>query len=248
MTRSLCGPVGALVLLFAACASEPPAAGDGEHDTFTTVGGGADAFGIEEGSCEGEAALDVASSASEHTLTVTIGLRSIAARNLIAARELAPLETLAELDAVPWIGPVSFQLILDYGRAQGFVADCERRRTGAGAAFGVTIEVRADGEGFDPDYGDWTYDDVEGNYRHSFAADVSNLPFRHSNGDFTATISAAGEVRLEYVYGDYDGSAGAQAGLPLDAPSGTRYTVGVDGGEHAGGGWNVDATMEITLP
>ncbi|MFK7991421.1 MAG: hypothetical protein AB8I08_35720 [Sandaracinaceae bacterium] len=233
-----------LVVLFAAGGCAEPT-GDGENDDFVSPAGAADAFGVEEGSCDAQGALQVANSAGEMTLMDDVGLRSIAIRHLIEARADGPLETLTELDAVPWIGPVSFSLLLEYAEREGFVADCERGP--ATRTYVITLRAVAGGESFDESYGEWTYDDDAWDYVHQHEVTVETLPFRYSNGDLSASVSAEGELSLSYNVGDADASADASAHVPLDVAPGTQFRVELGGGDYASGSWNIEAELQLEV-
>lgn len=237
-------PFVALALLLALAGCQEPA-GDAEHDSFARSAGAADAFGVAEESCEAVGALAVANEADEATLLGDVRLTSRATANLLEAR---PVDTLEALDAVPWIGPVSFGRILDQARAEGRVTACEEDRVRpAASGFSITVVATADGEGFDPDYGDWTYDEDEWEYRHELTTEVDELPFRHSNGDLSVYVSEDGRMSLDYTYGDADGGADARAIVPLEVPAGTRYVLEMGGGDYASGAWSVNATVTLEV-
>ena len=106
----------------AACATEgEPVLEDGRDDTFTS-GGKLDGF--ECTAAEAAAILQVVNTASLSDLKNDVGLATKAADNVVAyrlgddeIRNTADDETfgsLAELDAVPYIGPVAFTRLLTY--------------------------------------------------------------------------------------------------------------------------------------
>jgi hypothetical protein len=97
---------------------------DGPDDSFLTDGK-ADDQGVQEGSPEAHGVLAVANQESLSTLREDVGLSSRAAENIVSSR---PFETLAELDAVPFVGPVAFSLLLDYARQNGYVVSARQAR------------------------------------------------------------------------------------------------------------------------
>ena len=102
------------------CASNDTT-GDGRDDSFTTDGK-LDGFSCTP--AEAAAILQVSNTASLSTLKNDVGLTAKAADNVVAVRkgddELAntaddtEFGTLAQLDAVPYIGPAAFALLLQY--------------------------------------------------------------------------------------------------------------------------------------
>ena len=115
-------------LLLSACTE--PMVEDGPDDSF--VGSGkADTGGVAEGTPEAIGVLALANVASLSVLDVDVGLSANAANNIIAYRlgddETAGtadderFDTLAELDAVPFVGPVAWQSLLAYAEANGYV-------------------------------------------------------------------------------------------------------------------------------
>jgi hypothetical protein len=114
-----------------ACSS-PATQVDGIDDSLAL--GKADNGGLAEGTPEACGILAVANGASEHTLNNDVGLDSRAADNIVAARvgddgvagtsDDVVFTTLAQLDAVPYVGPVAFKKLLAYAKAQGDVAAC----------------------------------------------------------------------------------------------------------------------------
>ncbi|MBA3453999.1 MAG: hypothetical protein H0T42_12970 [Deltaproteobacteria bacterium] len=104
---------------------------DGRDDTFLSPEGKHDASGVTEGSPEARGVLRVANESSRSSLRNTVGLGASASGNIYLHR-LGPdetpatadddtFETLAELDAVPWVGPSSFDKMLAYAVAQGWI-------------------------------------------------------------------------------------------------------------------------------
>lgn len=124
---------------FTGCAAVDPDLVDGEHDAFVSEGK-ADSNGIEDGSPEARGVLRVANEASLEVLDNStrqggVGLDRRAAENIVAYRvgddgiagtsDDERFDTLAELDAVPYVGPVAFRKLLAYADANGYTADDE---------------------------------------------------------------------------------------------------------------------------
>jgi len=100
--------------------------GDGIDDSF--IGNGkADAFGIAEGSPDAVAVLTMLRSATLQQLDDDAGLASNAAKAIVHHRQGGDrkdgtadddsIDSLEELDSIPYVGPMSFRLLLDYARA-----------------------------------------------------------------------------------------------------------------------------------
>lgn len=104
------------LLLAAACTSEP--ADDARDSDFITDGKADGA--IAEGSPEATGVLAVANELDRAALQNDVGLSSRAALNITVYRS-SPYQTLAELDGVPYVGPVSFAKLLAYAQDNGFV-------------------------------------------------------------------------------------------------------------------------------
>jgi hypothetical protein len=103
------------LVLGAACASSPPS--DGRDDTF--LAGGKTDSGISEGSPEAAGVLAVVNSLSEDQLRDDVGLSDRAASHIAAHGPT--FTTLAELDAVPYVGSIAFDKLLAYARANGYI-------------------------------------------------------------------------------------------------------------------------------
>lgn len=105
---------------------------DGESDRYI-VDGKADTGGIQEGTAEAGAVLHVASTFSRADLVDEVGLAAKAADNIIAYRngddEAAntsddeKFDSLAELDAIPFVGPIAFGKLLAYAQANDLIED-----------------------------------------------------------------------------------------------------------------------------
>lgn len=124
--RLLCVGLG---LALAACTETPV---DGENDPFL-IDGKTDTGGIAEGTPEAAAVLFVANSTSRADLVGEVGVAAKAADNIVAVRDGddgaagtaddEQFTTLAELDAVPFVGPVAFAALLEYARDNDLVGD-----------------------------------------------------------------------------------------------------------------------------
>lgn len=120
------------VFMTVGCLGADDEAIDGEADRYI-VDGKADTGGIQEGTAEAGAVLFVASTFSRADLVNDVGLATKAADNILAYRngddETAStaddekFESLAELDAVPFIGPIAFGKLLAYAQANDLVED-----------------------------------------------------------------------------------------------------------------------------
>ena len=104
-------------------------AGDDRDGRF--VGDGKADGAISEGSPEALGVLAVVSTLSTDALDDDVGLDHRAVNNITSHRDGAtasasdddPFDTLAELDAAPYVGPVAFGKLLDYAHAHGFVRE-----------------------------------------------------------------------------------------------------------------------------
>lgn len=102
---------------------------DGRDDDF--LADGKTDSGIAEGSREAIGVLRVANTTSLAVLRNDVGLAHEAASNIVAYRsgddemvgtsDDMRLTTLAELDAIPFIGPIAFAQLLDYARAHDLI-------------------------------------------------------------------------------------------------------------------------------
>ncbi len=111
------------------CASDDTT-GDGRDDSFTTDG---KLDGFQCTAAEAAAILTVANTASLNTLKNDVGLSTKAADNIVAVRkgddEVANTSddeefgSLAQLDAVPYIGPTAFAALLQYVHDADLVDD-----------------------------------------------------------------------------------------------------------------------------
>ena len=131
---------GTLLLLLSSTFACDPAStevGDERDDAFPS--NKADG-GVDEGSPEALGVLRVANTVDFETLDASVssggvGLIVTAAQNIVDRRagpdgiedteDDTPFESLAALDAVPWVGPVALQRMLDFAEGAGFVAPPE---------------------------------------------------------------------------------------------------------------------------
>jgi hypothetical protein len=117
-----------VVLVLSACAGDATKE-DGSDDSF--LGGKTDAAGIVEGSAIALAVLQVANQATAAELEADGRLTAPTASEIAAHRAGADgaldtadddrFETLVELDAVPFVGPVAFAKLVEYATALGFL-------------------------------------------------------------------------------------------------------------------------------
>jgi hypothetical protein len=110
------------VCALGACAEEAPnnTPIDTIDDAFLTADSKAD-FGVPgEGSPEALAVLRAANECEKDMLATAagVGLGSTVANNLIAGR---PYRSLAQLDAVPYVGKSAFQRLMTWSKSQGWV-------------------------------------------------------------------------------------------------------------------------------
>jgi len=115
------------LLLLAGCTNGAPKSYDSVVGTASLP--------IAEGSPEAIGLLDFLNDASttQDVLDNEIGLDARAASNLISHRDGLdrlhgsdddnPFDNLAEVDAVPWVGPTTMERLLDYADDQGFVPE-----------------------------------------------------------------------------------------------------------------------------
>jgi hypothetical protein len=121
-----------LLALIAGCAGTEEQ--DGIDDNFLSDGK-SDAFGISETSPEAVAVLGMLRTATLPDLDNTAMLSSTAAKSIIRHRQGGdrkdgtadddPIDTLTELDAIPYVGPMAFRLLLDHARATGAVPSAD---------------------------------------------------------------------------------------------------------------------------
>jgi hypothetical protein len=103
---------------------------DGVDDSFL-AGGKADAFGVEEASPDAIGVVALVNTGSLEDLDGAAGLSASAAKAIIHHRQGGDrkdgtadddlIDSLAELDGIPYVGPMTFKLLLDHSRATGLV-------------------------------------------------------------------------------------------------------------------------------
>jgi len=106
------------VLMLGGCVADNVAE-DGSDDAFITDGKGDGT--IAEGSPTALAVLDIVNTMSEAKLRSDVGLSDRASHNI--ATHGSDFATLAELDAVPYVGSTVFSKLVAYARSIGAVAD-----------------------------------------------------------------------------------------------------------------------------
>jgi hypothetical protein len=122
------------VLTFVLLAACGELATDGFDEPFL-VDGKSDTSGVLEGSPDALGVLGLVNEASLQTLDDDVGLAATAAANIVEHRAGSdatdgtvdddPFDDLAELDAVAYVGPAAFSVLLDYARSNGYVTQTE---------------------------------------------------------------------------------------------------------------------------
>ncbi|HEY4055190.1 MAG TPA: hypothetical protein VGM39_01235 [Kofleriaceae bacterium] len=115
MRKELC--LGLALSALSACASTQLDQ-DGVDDSFVTTGKADGGLS----SAEQAAVLRVANESSLATLKSSVHLATRTATRVVGAR---PFQTLAQLDAVPYVGPVALDQLLAYAEDQGYVASSD---------------------------------------------------------------------------------------------------------------------------
>ncbi len=89
--------------------------GDGKSDSI---------FSIEEGSNEAEGILELVNTASLAVLDdpTEVGLDHRAATNIVSHRDRESIDTLRELDSIPWVGRRAFGRLYHYAESHGYFA------------------------------------------------------------------------------------------------------------------------------
>jgi hypothetical protein len=115
-----------MVVVIGCAPAAVPDAVDDPSDECALCDGKADEWGApREGSCEALAMIDVANEASFSELDHDAMLSARAARGIVAARERARFESLAEIDAVPYVGVGMLSRLAGYASTTGRVERCE---------------------------------------------------------------------------------------------------------------------------
>lgn len=132
--------------LLGACAGSPEEQ-DGRDDSFTGAGGKADAFGMDEDSPEAAGILAVANELTKSELDDDVGLSNSATKALVKYRagddgklftsDDLEIETLTELDDIPYIGKHSFRELFRYADEQGYIPELAAYVDGASRVIGI---------------------------------------------------------------------------------------------------------------
>ncbi|MDX2091253.1 MAG: hypothetical protein SFX73_25570 [Kofleriaceae bacterium] len=111
-----------------ACAAE---SSDGRDDSFASDGKADES--VDPESLEARGVVRLANSASKQELDDDVGLSARTTQNIVAYRagddgqlgtdDDKMIEDLEELDGIPYVGPISLGLLLDYAVANGYVLD-----------------------------------------------------------------------------------------------------------------------------
>lgn len=234
-----------LLCSVAACMSN---AGDERDDQF--VSDGKTDGATSEGSPEALGVLAVVNTLSTDTLDGEVGLDSRAAKNITSHRDGAtgsssdddPFDTLAELDAVPYVGPVAFGKLLDYARAHGFVPGPtasstlstialpdlgpKSSQTWACAVVGGSLECW--GKNWDGTLGDGTVDSSNTVYEPRVVPGLTGVTSVAGGGSFVVAL-AGGDV---YWWGE-DGFASINSAVPLEITGLTGVEAIATGSTHA---------------
>ena len=142
-----------LALLLPACMSQDDVE-DGADDTFTSSDGKADGYGLTDAETAG--VLELVNHATSALLHDDVGLSDRVSKNITAHRAGADkkldttddneLDTLTELDAVPYVGSRVFQSLLEYAKSHGYVHEvggsgfCKTEHAGKSPG-GATVRV-----------------------------------------------------------------------------------------------------------
>ncbi len=130
----------AILLAFAALAACSSVDNEGEFDSFggsdALASERADGFGLTQP--EADAILKLVNTASFEVLDDDVALDVRAARNIVEARDKAPIATLDELDAISWVGSRALGKLREYVNANGLV--------GAGAEACLIISEYVEGK------------------------------------------------------------------------------------------------------
>jgi hypothetical protein len=106
-----------MTLMAVGCSAERLDIEDGVADSLPGKADG----GIAEGSADACRVLTVANEVSLDVLDDDVGLSRRAASNIVAGREYS---TLAELDAVPYVGPLAFEKLLEFATEYDYGSTC----------------------------------------------------------------------------------------------------------------------------
>lgn len=92
---------------------------DSEHSSFGAVDGKADSNGPTLSTEEIDTILDIVNTYSFDELDEFLNVRAV--RNIVEARAEGPIKSIAQLDAISWVGPKALELLRD--EARGFLSD-----------------------------------------------------------------------------------------------------------------------------
>jgi hypothetical protein len=126
----------------AACALEATDAPLDAVDECATCSDKADEWAVPaEGSCDARGLVEIANEASFDELDQDAGLNRRAVEHMVEAREVAPFETVADVDAVRYVGVATLELILDYARGSGAVERCENEMPDPELEIGIISDL-----------------------------------------------------------------------------------------------------------
>jgi hypothetical protein len=198
----------ASLALAAGCGIDGSPTEDGRDDSFVTDG---KLDGFEASAAEADAVLRLVNAAALADLDVEIGLSTTASKNITALRMGADgqpftadddaVSTLAELDAVPYVGPATFAKLLDYVTANNLV--------GAAPPVPMMLEMIATGDradfALDPDGKPITVVSKSGAFQLTLAdgstvALPSDVP---ADADPQIACDAFGRIHLFYPGADH---------------------------------------------
>jgi hypothetical protein len=145
------GFAAALTWAIAGCSGGTDAASaandDAQDATFLDPAGKADAFGVAEKTPAALGILRLVNESDLATLTTKVGVSSRSANGIVAARigddgELGTHDdhevvTLAELDAIDWVGPKTFGRLQKYAKNHGFIQSWSLRHTAHGSVMAI---------------------------------------------------------------------------------------------------------------
>jgi phosphatidylserine/phosphatidylglycerophosphate/cardiolipin synthase-like enzyme len=180
---------------------------DGEADVFPS--GKADG-GVEEGSREAAGILALANGAPFDELDGAVGLSRRAAEGIAARR---PFATLAELDAVPYVGPAALDALLDYARDAGLVVEA------------ATIEVV-----FSPQPASTTHSKRVAAMIAEAQHTIDVAMYSMSDADVSAALKAAAArgVRVRFLFETANADRKLDAAARAASKSGKLERDGVD--------------------
>lgn len=149
--------LSSLISTIPACATDATEAEDGENDS---VSGKADWDGVEDGTPEARGMLRVVNEMSDEVWREGCGLSARTAASITNHRDGADnamgtadddlVETLVELDRIPYVGPVAFEKILECAYTLDLVSDAPAvllHYSAGNQISGSDLTIRADGTG-----------------------------------------------------------------------------------------------------